>query len=260
MTRVTYIPLVRHHIQSEHSNVPDDHMLMKTLLALTLAFVGVLAAPALVSADSGKLYPPLPQSPTVTIGQSGNILVRGATVSAVNDTTITATTAWGNHINSWFVQTDGDTKYVNASGDVASRSTFSLGSLISFTGSLVGQGTVDASVVRNWNVPETRPVTFTGTVTATTANSLMFKRGNATTTVLVNSSTTIKDDGATVLLSSINADAVLKVKGTLDTKTNVVTATSIEVKDNDKDDKNDKKEHSYKNGMVKFWNELKARF
>ena len=232
-------------------------MLMKTPIALMLAFVGMLAAPAIMSAESGKLYPPLPQAPTVTIGQSGNILVRGATVSAANDTSLTATTSWGNHTSSWILQTDADTKYINASGDTTSRSTFSLGSLISFTGSLIGQGTVDASIIRNWSVPETRPVTFVGSVGATSTNSITMKRGNATTTVVVNSSTTITDDGKVIALSSIAADTQLKIKGTLDTRTNVITATSIEVKDSDKDDK---KGRVYKNAMINFWHNLKLRF
>lgn len=234
-------------------------MLMKTPIALALAFAGMLAAPALVSADSGKLYPPLPQSPTVTIGQKGNILVRGATVSAVNDASITATTAWGNHVSSWVIKTDTDTKYIDGSGDTASRASFSLGSLVSFTGALIGQGLVDGTVVRNWSSPDIRPTAFTGSVSAISGNTLTMKRGNATTTVIVNSSTTITDDGKTIVLSSLAADAKLKIKGTLDTKTNVITATSIEVKEGDKSEKG-KKDRAYKGAMINFWNNLKTRF
>jgi hypothetical protein len=230
---------------------------MKTPTAIALAFVGMAAMPALAFADSGKLYPSLPKAPTITIGQSGNILVRGATVSAVNDTSVIATTAWGNHTNSWTIQTDADTKYIDASGDTAARSSFSLGSLISFTGTLIGQGTVDANVIRNWSVPETRPVSFVGSVHGTTGSTLTMKRGNATTTILVTSSTTITNDGQAVQLSSITTDTKVKVKGTLNASTNTITASSIEVKDGEKEGKEDR---TYKGPMVNFWHNLKARF
>lgn len=123
-----------------------------TALALVATFA---ASPLLVSAES-KSKNPSSTATTVSIGGEGRVLVRGAEVTAVTDSTIIAETAWGNTSVAWTLETNDDTTFITLGGANTSRGTIDEGETISFSGRLDERGAffVDADVVRNWSEGE----------------------------------------------------------------------------------------------------------
>ena len=83
-----------------------------TLSIATL--VALSAAPLIASADNDRVREvrdlrPLTQRVEVAISHSGQALVRGAQVSAISGSTITAVTTAGASTLTWTVATDGST-------------------------------------------------------------------------------------------------------------------------------------------------------
>lgn len=122
-----------------------------TALALV---VTVAASPLLVSAES-KMRGPISSGTTIAIGNEGHVLVRGAEVTAVTDSTIVAETVWGNTSVSWTIETDSNTNFITVGGGKSTFDAVDEGEIVSFSGTLEGNAfTVDADVVRNWSESE----------------------------------------------------------------------------------------------------------
>jgi hypothetical protein len=154
---------------------------------------------------------------TVSIGARGNVLVRGATVTAVNGGDITATTKWGGTTLTWDVDTDADTGYVDASGHAISRADIETGDRLSFSGQLDGALSVDAGTVRDWSVDEKNDDEhLTGTVKSVGSGSFVLTTGGRSVTVDVNGDTDFslgKDGDA---LADLRAGAKVSVTGEYD--------------------------------------------
>lgn len=92
----------------------------------------------------------------IAINDNGRVLVRGAEITAITDTRITARTDWGASALAWTVRTDADTAVLRADGSSTRFADLSVGDTISFSGSLdahAGTFTVDADAVRDWSLP-----------------------------------------------------------------------------------------------------------
>lgn len=91
---------------------------------------------------------------SIGISNNGSILVRGAKVTDVGDSSLTAQTVVNGVTMTWAVDTDGDTNFVEADGDTMVIADISDGDYVSFSGMLTGSAAVDALVVRDWSVDE----------------------------------------------------------------------------------------------------------
>ncbi len=89
----------------------------------------------------------------VQIGESGRVLVRGATVTGVSGNTITATTVWGSASVTWTVNAS-NAQFVDRGGRNAGLADISVGDTVSFNGSLntsASAFSVNATTVKNWS-------------------------------------------------------------------------------------------------------------
>ena len=93
----------------------------------------------------------------VHINDNGTVLVRGAKVTSVSGTVVSATTAWASSSMNWQVTTDGSTRFMNHFGSENSNkiSSVTVGDFISFTGSIAtgtnGNFTVTGSIIKDWS-------------------------------------------------------------------------------------------------------------
>ena len=170
----------------------------------------------------------------VHIGDDGNVLVRGAKVTAINGSAITATTAWGSASLTWTVNTNASTNLVRRfGGDFTSLSEIATGDLISFTGPLnttAGQLTVTAKTLKDWSIQQAR-ANFKGTVSSVNASAQSFAlqtKERGTITVMVNSSTSITRAGTVVVFADVKAgDQVEHTSGLYDNASHILRAEVI---------------------------------
>ncbi len=128
-------------------------MLVGLTITGALMFAFARNASANEGADTSG-HVPAGYATTTLVQIVGNnaVLVRGAKVTAISDTTITAQTVWGNSALTWTVRTNGDTKYYRQNAEGAVRTALSIGDYVSFSGALdpgAAAFTVNAGVVRD---------------------------------------------------------------------------------------------------------------
>ena len=187
----------------------------------------------------------------VNIGSNGGVLVRGAKVTSISDTTVNANTSLGSSILNWVVKTDGSTEFVTHGGANTGLSGIAIGDTISFRGTLdqaVSGLTVNAKIVKDWSQVETKR-TLEGVVSSinATLGSFTVLKNGSTTTVQTSSSTEWKGDVDS--FSELFVNAAVKIKGFFTASTTVMTAQSVEVDSDDDDD-----DH-WGNGDQKKWKE-----
>lgn len=204
-------------------------------IAVTLALV---VAPLFAFAESGNKKQG--SGPTVVgstlevhIGNNNSVLVRGARVSAISGSTITASTAWGTTSMTWTIRTDGTTQFLGRNGETITAATIVAGDYVSFAGTMnttFVSPTVDAKVVKDWSIPVSE-TTVSGTVSSVNAsgNSLVVTNENGTTTIAVLSSTTIMSGKNTIALSAIVAGDKIKASGSYNATTKTLNATKLTV-------------------------------
>lgn len=190
---------------------------------MALAFVAAMPALALASNDKPFLH----GGSFVTIAADGSTLVRGATVTAVSDASITAETSFGSADLSWTVETDSDTEYVGAKGASHARADIATGDSISFSGMLTGALTVAANVVKEWS-GEIRAA-FTGIVASVDAEADTFviadtRAGDVTVEVTGDTSF-----NGTADFSAIDEGDRIAVSGAYDADAKVLTAAKIAI-------------------------------
>ena len=172
----------------------------------------------------------------VAIADSGNVLVRGAKVTAISGSTITAVTTAGASTLTWTVTTDGSTSFVTSTGSGSSLAQISVGDTISFAGALSGTGlSVKATAVKDWTLGANER-SIVGTVqSVNSANSSLTitngkDNGNdnkKVTTIQFTGSTVISGTGTT--FGSIVAGDKVKATGTVNADGTILTATSVTV-------------------------------
>lgn len=130
-----------------------------TFISSVAAIVG-LAAAALMFAFSTQAQADVSTNKSgsgleVMIASNGRTLVRGAEVTNVSGSVVTARTEWGQSALTWSIHTDTETNFVTKKGSSTDRSDIEVGDTVSFSGSLdegAGAFAVSADVVKNWSL------------------------------------------------------------------------------------------------------------
>ena len=197
-------------------------------VALAAAFA---IAPVFALANNGESHSFAPRSVgstlEVIISDNGSAVVRGAKVTDVSGTTIIAQTMWDASSITWTVRTDGDTDFIRKSGSSVDLGDIEEGDYVSFSGSLMSGSsfTVDADVVKNWSLSETR-TTLTGTITDIDADSFTLRTAaKGDVTVRVNSDTDYV--GSIDAFADLDVNAKATAYGSYDSDTEVMTASSV---------------------------------
>lgn len=214
------------------------------LAAATIAVGALLVGPLAASAhDNGERAHKLGAHAVgstleVRINDDNSVVVRGAKVTAVSGSVITAQTAFGSTMLSWSVQTNADTRFANRADSSASLATIAVGDYISFSGSLntaVTGLTVNAKAVKDWSkaAVETPRSAFAGTVQSVDAANLKFTlaTGGAegVITVKMASTSAIISGQGSLAFSNILVGDKAVVKGTYDSALKVFTASKVSI-------------------------------
>jgi len=215
------------------------HVLLRPVLAAAL-IVSFAAAPvAFAHKDDDKSSEKVKKANTevsVQINHNGKTLVRGAEVSAVSGSVITASTKWGSSTLVWTINTSGSTQFVQNGGKNknGSLSSVAMGDVISFSGTLNASSTglvVAADAVKNWtkkvtttpNVKDTFQGTLQSVASTTLPTSLVLKIDNTNYTVQASSSTiVIGSNWMPTTLSTFVAGDIVRVFGSISASNNTV--------------------------------------
>ncbi|MBP6860285.1 MAG: hypothetical protein KBC38_01840 [Candidatus Pacebacteria bacterium] len=129
--------------------------MMKKIAAIT-AVGALIAVPAFAFANSGegkgndgRQFDPAKVS--IAIANDGSTLVRGAKITDVGDSSLTATTLVNGVTLSWAIDTDSETAFYEADGDSTVLADLSEGDYVSFSGTLTDATSVEADIVRDWS-------------------------------------------------------------------------------------------------------------
>lgn len=169
---------------------------------------------------------------TVSIGDDGRALVRGAEVTAVSGGTLTAKTSWGSSALTWTVRTDGDTDFVRKNGSGTALGDIATGDIVSFSGMLdedANAFTVDADAVKNWSKDDAKTV-YTGTVTSVNDDNDTFvlsTKQNGSITVRVSGDTAY---GSSNDFSDVDVNDTAVVSGSLAGGTLTASKISLNMK------------------------------
>jgi len=225
-------------------------MMQKTLFsnlalffaAAVLAVGAVVIAPLSVSAhnDGGenkRAAHALGSTLEVRIDNDNSVIVRGAKVTAISGSVITAQTQFGSTVLSWSVQTNADTRFANRGDGSASLAGIAVGDYISFSGMLNTAATglsVNAKAVKDWSKPVLQsPRAFSGTVQSVDAANLRFTLASGgaegAITVKLASTTAITNGQASLAFANILVGDKVSVKGSYDSATKVFTATKVHI-------------------------------
>ena len=204
-----------------------------TLIAGFLLAAAPLAAFANTDADTTSLLADrsVPAT-TVSIGNGGKVLVRGATVTGVSGSTITAKSAWGQSTLVWSVLTASTTSFVGKDSQHTLASVV-VGDTISFNGSLdttVAGLVVRAKTVRDWSatgVETTTIIGTVGTISTSTQSFVLATPAHGSITVTTSASTTFQKSGSASSFSAITTGSSVVAQGNYDASTKVLTATRI---------------------------------
>jgi hypothetical protein len=193
----------------------------------------------------------------VNLASNGSVLVRGAKVTGVSGSSISATTNYGSSQLSWTVKTDGNTDFNANKGGATGLANIATGDTVSFSGSLdqaVSGLTVNAKVVKDWTQVESKK-TLSGIVTSinATLDSFTVSHDNATTSVQTNGDTKFRMNGENSSFTSIFLNAKVKVAGVFNASSSILTATSVETASSTK--KHDDFRGWFRGSFwSKFWN------
>lgn len=144
----------------------NDYYAMNTLRMSVAALIALaIIVPAASFANNDKSAGIFLRTETlVQIREDGSTLVRGAEVTAVSDSSITAETEHDGVTLSWTVRTDGGTEFVTYNGGGFDLDDLDRGDTVSFSGELTSAFTIDADVVKDWTLPDEARAAFSGTV------------------------------------------------------------------------------------------------
>ncbi len=216
-------------------------MTMKKLLLGVLSLAFVLGGVSVARADNDskdfskneREARDVGSTLEVHISNGGKVLVRGAVVTAVNGSTITATTTWGPSVMTWNVTTDGSTKLIRRFGGNSTITEIAIGDFISFQGTLTNGGTsmtVLAKTIKDWSIQK-KNATFEGTVASVTGSTFVLtskNRGNVTVTTTA--TTEIKKGDVAGVFSDITVGSSVTATGILNNISTTLDASKVVVK------------------------------
>lgn len=161
----------------------------------------------------------------VNINPAGRVLVRGAVVTGVSGSTISANTAWGSEVLSWSVSVASSTKLVGNRG-AAALADIKTGDTLAFSGPLdatAGNLTVNAQVVRDVSITGSSSVSekparehlLEGKLEAVSGDTLTIARGNQTITVNLTGNAEVKTKNFSITdLGSLKIGDHVRILGT----------------------------------------------
>ncbi len=169
----------------------------------------------------------------VHITHAGGVLARGAKVTAVGTSSITASQTWGSYVSVWTVNVVPSTDFYRRFGGASTLSEVHIGDYISFSGMLdtaQPQGTVNAKVIKDFSVQKTNS-TFSGSVisrNASTTSFVLSTKERGTVTVNLSASTIVKKESAAATFSDITVgDKISKATGVWDNALNTLSASQV---------------------------------
>lgn len=172
----------------------------------------------------------------IRIEDNNSVLVRGAKVTAVSGSVISAETAFGATVLSWTVRTNASTVFTHRADGSSSLSTISPGDYVSFRGVLnTGTSglTVDAKSVKDWSrsVQAENTRAFNGSVQSIDTANMKFvldsKGVEGLITVKLATNSVITNGDVAFAFANIKVADQAKVSGTYDSTTKVLTATKV---------------------------------
>jgi hypothetical protein len=178
---------------------------------------------------------------SIQINDNGKALVRGAKVTGVSGTTITAATMLGSTTLTWSVVTNGSTTFVDKGGRNVGLAGVTVGDILSFNGSLDATAaslTVNATSVKDWSkntkilekhVFEGKLQSTIGTTTLPATFGLAVGGTNYTVNVAVNTPILAKNWATTNLGTFISGD-IVRVYGAVEAA-NLTTIDAVVVRD-----------------------------
>ena len=169
----------------------------------------------------------------IHIYDSGKVLVRGAKVTAVNGTNISAESLVGQSSISWLVDASATPKVVRRYGGNSSVSEIVVGDFISFSGMLTATGSqwgVKATSLKDWSI-QVKNSSFSGTITSISGSSFVLTTENGKSiNVNTDVNTKITKGDATMAFSAlVVGDKVAKTEGLYNNNTNILMAKIIKV-------------------------------
>lgn len=133
------------------------HWFATSVLGLAATTTLMFAPPGLAhekSKNTGIVPPALMQTADVHIGAKGAIALRGAVVTAVSSSTITATTAFGPTTFTWTIDAANARFAGNNNGTLSSTTPVAVGNVINVDGALASssQPIVEAKLIKDLTV------------------------------------------------------------------------------------------------------------
>ncbi len=168
----------------------------------------------------------------VHISDNGNVLMRGAKVTKINGSTITAANTWGSATLSWTVNTNSNTSFIRRFGGTSSLSEISVGDIVSVQGTLVtttSELTIQAKTVKDWSIQK-QNASVSGTIESVNSSdgSFMLKKEEGTVIkVMVGSATDIKKGDQKIAFADLKTGTTIRVTGLLNTAQNVLEASQV---------------------------------
>ncbi len=203
-------------------------------VALGAVLVGSVAKVNAENKGRGDDFRSVGSTLEVHINHGGKVLVRGAQVTAIDGSTISATTMFGGYTMIWTVKTGADTQFIRKHNGASSIAEISVGDVISFAGmfdTTASTPTVNSNIIKDWSIQKIDQV-LSGKVKTVNAGAQSFvlateRKGDVT--VQTNASTIITSGTTTANFSAITVGAKIKATGVWNSVTNVLTASKVRV-------------------------------
>jgi|GEM_PF-2322507 len=205
----------------------------QTITGIRVVFA-VIGAALVFAYGANSAYAQEGVGSSLSIAPTGQVIVKGATVTAISGSTITASTKWGSTVLTWTVHTTGSTRFVPVIPSKEAIQKIKVGHSISFSGALatsLSRPTVNAAVVQDEDLVQ-QSVSVVGTVESidTQAGSFVLKTDNGTTSVRVGTGVLMSRDGNNAKIGSIAIGDSAKATGTLEVSTRTLAAERISIK------------------------------
>ena len=162
------------------------------------------------------------------INGSGIVHAIRAEVTAISGSVISAISHFGSNVINWSITTNADTKFGK---NATSSASIAIGDKINVSGALTGVGStfsVTANKVKETGSKFVNRV-FAGTIASLNAGLGTFTvtHGNTTANVQTNASTTFSLDGVASAFPSLFVGEKVKIVGSQNASTSILTATQV---------------------------------
>jgi hypothetical protein len=169
----------------------------------------------------------------VTIAPNGQVMMRGALITAISGKILTATTGWGSTTITWTISLSGSTRYIPEMPSATAIETVQVGDTVNLTGELDTSSATPrilASVFKDASLYEDS-ATIGGSVVSTDSNarSLTIRNDSGTTTIKLLRGTFMTKAGNTTTLDDLRIGEHVSATGGLNRMSNTLTADRITV-------------------------------